>query len=215
MLTNIMFKRILKKEIFILISILGSFCIAFGIPVVSYGQIVGGDLGSSSGLFKGKGKPKKNSPASSAPKKTAAKKPAPAKTKNTTPNNTAAAKPAKSTGGGTLTVARNTNRNISRSTTGSTDPNAEELFERALEERNPARDTRNYIGAEKSYRRAQSRRPRDSRAVYGLGNLYSDQPRWEEAEKPYREAIALDPDVPETYIALSFVLTQPIGGSDG
>ncbi len=199
-----MFKTILRKEVFILISILSL------MPVASYGQIVGGDLGSSSGLFKGKGKAKATS---TTPKKAAAKKPAP-KTKNTT----AAAKPApkntaKNTGGGITTVARN-NRNISRSTAASTDPNAEELFEQALEEGNTARDNRNYAGAEKSYHRAQSFKPKDSRAVYGLGNLYSDQQRWEEAEKSYREAIALDPDVPETYVALSFVLTQPIAGSD-
>ncbi|HEV7645675.1 MAG TPA: tetratricopeptide repeat protein [Pyrinomonadaceae bacterium] len=202
-----MFKAILKKEILFLIGVL---CIA---PLVSYGQIVGGDLGSSSGLFKGKGKPKAASTTSSAPKKAAAKKSAP-KAKNTTPKNTTAVKPAAKNTGGAPTVARNTNRNISRSTAASTDPNAEELFEQALEEGNTARDNRNYNGAEKSYHRAQSFKPRDSRAVYGLGNLYSDQQRWEEAEKAYREAIALDPDVPETYIALSFVLTQPIAGAN-
>jgi tetratricopeptide (TPR) repeat protein len=201
MLTKIMFKAILKKEILFLIGVL---CIA---PVSSYGQIVGGDLGSSSGLFKGKGKPKATSTTSSAPKKAAAKKSPAPKAKNTT-----AAKPAAKNSGGT-TVARNTSRNVPRSIA-SLDPNAEELFEQALEEGNTARDNRNYNGAEKSYRRAQSLRPKDSRAVYGLGNLYSDQQRWEEAEKSYREAIALDPDTPETYIALSFVLTQPIAGSD-
>jgi superkiller protein 3 len=43
-----------------------------------------------------------------------------------------------------------------------------------------------------------------------LGNLYSDQQRWEEAERAYRTAIEIEPTAPESHIALSFVLTQPI-----
>ena len=54
----------------------------------------------------------------------------------------------------------------------------------------------------------------DSRAVYGLGNLYSDQLRWEEAERFYRQAITLEPGNPDPFIAISFVLTQPIIGSE-
>lgn len=107
-----MFKAILKKEILFRAVLLGGvLCIApLASPIASYAQIVGGDLGSSSSLFKGKGKPKNTSTTSSAPKKAAAKKPAP-KVKNTT----AVAKPAaKNTGGGTPTVARNANRNVYR-----------------------------------------------------------------------------------------------------
>ena len=62
--------------------------------------------------------------------------------------------------------------------------------------------------------RAKNLNPKDSRAVYGLGNLYSDQQRWEEAEQLYREAIALEPDNADSYIAISFVLTQPIIGKE-
>jgi superkiller protein 3 len=55
---------------------------------------------------------------------------------------------------------------------------------------------------------------KDSRAIYGLGNLYSDQQRWEEAEAAYRMAIDFEPNNADAYIALSFVLTQPIIGMD-
>ncbi|HEX9962730.1 MAG TPA: tetratricopeptide repeat protein, partial [Pyrinomonadaceae bacterium] len=85
-------------------------------------------------------------------------------------------------------------------------------LEEAIESGNLARDDRDYVSAEKAYRRAQSIRPRDSRAIYGLGNIFSDQQRWEEAEKSYRQAIALEPDSPEAHIALSFVLSQPVSG---
>ena len=89
-----------------------------------------------------------------------------------------------------------------------------ELFEKSIEEGNQARDEREYSRAEAAYLRAQSLKTKDSRAIYGLGNLYSDQQRWEEAESAYRLAIEFEPKSPNAYIALSFVLTQPITGMD-
>lgn len=89
-----------------------------------------------------------------------------------------------------------------------------EFYERAIEEGNRARDVRNYTQAETAYLRAQSLKAGDSRAIYGLGNLYSDQQRWEEAERAYRTALQLDEKAPEISIALSFVLTQPIAGTN-
>ncbi len=85
-----------------------------------------------------------------------------------------------------------------------------EIFEQSIAEGNAARDEREYSKAEAAYLRAQSLQSKDSRAIYGLGNLYSDQQRWEEAERAYRTAIEFEPNAPESYIALSFVLTQPI-----
>ncbi len=99
--------------------------------------------------------------------------------------------------------------NVGQPTTG----NFDELFEKAIDEGNNARDERNYGVAETSYRRAQSLKPKDSRAIYGLGNIFSDQQRWEEAERAYRQAIQLEPNSPEAHIALSFVLTQPVVGT--
>jgi superkiller protein 3 len=90
----------------------------------------------------------------------------------------------------------------------------DELFEQSVEEGNRARDERNYTRAENAYRRAQNLKSKDSRAVYGLGNIYADQQRWEEAEKAYRQAILLEPDEPGAYIALSYVMTQPIAAEN-
>jgi tetratricopeptide (TPR) repeat protein len=85
-----------------------------------------------------------------------------------------------------------------------------ELFEDLIDEGNQARDERNYAAAEAAYRRAATLKPKDSRAVYGLGNVHSDQQRWTEAEAAYREALQIEPGFAITHIALSYVLTQPI-----
>ncbi len=100
--------------------------------------------------------------------------------------------------------------NVGQKTSG----NYDELYEQAIDEGNSARDARNYAKAESSYRRAQSLKTKDSRAIYGLGNIFSDQQRWEEAERAYRVAIQLEPNSPEAHIALSFVLTQPVVGTN-
>jgi tetratricopeptide (TPR) repeat protein len=197
----------------------------FIFPKITSGQ----DLGSSNGLFRSPNPTtKKANPGAekkSAPKTIAAKK---------TPTRTVAAKsatkrtPAKIVSKQKPVVARTTT--VKNQTTGKSlvknsiqnnvvitvgKPDSEKVeasFERAIEEGNAARDERNYVAAEGAYHRAQNLKPKDSRAVYGLGNIFSDQQRWEEAEKAYRQAIELDPDSPEAHIALSFVLTQPIVG---
>ncbi len=89
-----------------------------------------------------------------------------------------------------------------------------ERFEMAIEEGNRARDERDYFKAEFAYRRAHAIGTDDYRAIYGLGNIYSDQQRWFEAEKAYREAIRINPTTSDAYIALSFVLSQPISTAD-
>ena len=87
---------------------------------------------------------------------------------------------------------------------------ADDLFEKLIANGNSARDDRNYSSAETAYKRAKSVKPKDSRAVYGLGNLYSDQQRWEDAEISYRTALEIEPSNAIAHIALSYVLTQPI-----
>ena len=87
---------------------------------------------------------------------------------------------------------------------------AEALYEKLIEDGNAARDDRNYSAAEAAYQRAKSIKPSDSRAVFGLGNLYNDQQRWDDAESAYRNAMKLEPDSAVIYIALSYVLSQPI-----
>ncbi len=91
---------------------------------------------------------------------------------------------------------------------------ADALFEKLIRDGNNARDDRNYSTAEAAYRRAAGIKPRDPRAVYGLGNVYSDQQRWEDAEKSYRTALQIDSRDPIAYIALSYVLSQPVSVSN-
>jgi tetratricopeptide (TPR) repeat protein len=89
----------------------------------------------------------------------------------------------------------------------------EEKFENALADGNDQRDARKFAAAEASYSTALKLKPRDSRAHYGLGNVFTDQQRWEEAEKIYRQAVEIAPNNPEALIALSFVLVQPRTGA--
>src|SRR6266542_1069900 len=56
---------------------------------------------------------------------------------------------------------------------------AEEKFEDAIADGNDARDARKFAAAEASYRAALSLKPRDARALYGLGNVFADQQRWD------------------------------------
>jgi tetratricopeptide (TPR) repeat protein len=86
----------------------------------------------------------------------------------------------------------------------------EARFEALIEQGNAARDDRDYSRAETAYKNARSIKSRDARASYGLGNIYSDQQRWEEAENAYRSALHLEPSSAMTYVALSYVLTQPL-----
>lgn len=89
----------------------------------------------------------------------------------------------------------------------------EEKFEDALADGNDARDARKFAAAEASYRAALTLKPRDARAHYGLGNVFTDQQRWDDAEKTYRLAVEITPNVPEALMALSFVLVQPRTGA--
>ncbi|MBK8812652.1 MAG: tetratricopeptide repeat protein [Acidobacteria bacterium] len=194
-------------------------CVFFS-PVFSFSQ----DLGSTSGIFK--------SPAAKKSTTSAKSKPAPAANKKATPKSTP-----KSTN---RTVAKSTTKprtvrpktaprtpvvaKVSQQPVNTPIPdesvvitvgvNNAELFEKAIEEGNAARDDRDYPRADAAYRRAVVLDPRDSRGVYGLGNIFADQQRWEEAENSYRSAIRVEPSNPGAYIALSFVLTQPIIGGD-
>lgn len=88
------------------------------------------------------------------------------------------------------------------------------LYEKLILQGADARYQRNYVTAATAYLRAQDIDPRDARAVSGLGGLYADQQRWEDAEKAYRTALDLAPKDVNAHIALSYVLTQPIAVDD-
>jgi tetratricopeptide (TPR) repeat protein len=192
--------------------------------------INGQDLGSSNDLFRPKDKketPKKAPPKTTTPKR---KSSPPTRTKRTSTKSDSTGKT--NSNKGKTQVSRNKVRRMNLETLQNskldddviitvgekngedTIENADELYEDAIIEGNLARNLRNYMKAEKAYTRAKTIKPMDSRAIYGLGNLYSDQQRWEEAEMAYRRAIELEPDNPNAHIALSFVLTQPTVGTN-
>ncbi|HMS41587.1 MAG TPA: tetratricopeptide repeat protein, partial [Pyrinomonadaceae bacterium] len=201
---------------------------------VCFGQ----GLGSTSGLFGGSTK-KTTTTSTTKPKATTTKKPSTTTKKPaTTAKKTTPVKPKTSANTAQKNNPRQTaNRNTRRPTIAKTTPKNtikktntpvqsttvitvgnnetttevyDENLETALEDGNEARDMRDYVRAENSYRRAASMTTDDSRAVYGLGNVYSDQQRWDEAEKFYRKAIEIEKDNADAYVALSYVLAQPI-----
>jgi tetratricopeptide (TPR) repeat protein len=88
-----------------------------------------------------------------------------------------------------------------------------EKVEAALEEGNTARDARKFDGAERAYSSAVQLKTTEARAYQGLGNIFTDQERWVDADNNYRLAIRYDPNGADSYIALSYVLIQP--RSDG
>jgi superkiller protein 3 len=209
---NFMFKELRIYKYGLLIGLM--------MPTVVFGQ----DLGSSSGLFNN---PKTKTTSKPAPKRSAPKPNKPAAGKNTAAKPKAPTKTARNTSK-PKTVNKTARNKAQQAASNQTPPQNnvvitvadktpggfDEIFEQAIEEGNSARDARQYTKAEAAYLRAQSLKGRDSRAVYGLGNLYSDQHRWEEAERAYRTAIEIEPTAPESHIALSYVLTQPIIGAN-
>ena len=182
------------------------------IPVHTFGQ----DLGSSNGIFRA---PNPSSKTTSTKKSsTSSIKPSKPKTapavKKTAPKTVPKPRQTVSKIKPKTTVFNPQPQNDVVITVGKTNETPDEQFEQALDEGNTARDERDYPKAETAYRRAQNLTNKDSRAIYGLGNIYADQQRWEEAEKAYRQAITLEPGEAGAYIALSFVLAQPIVGGN-
>jgi tetratricopeptide (TPR) repeat protein len=110
-------------------------------------------------------------------------------------------KPSATSKPGTKPAANTRNRNAER---------AEDFLDKG----NQARDARDFAGAENSYKEVLKLMPRDARAAYGLGNVYADQQRWEDAEAAYRNSVAWAPTNADAYVALSVVLVQPRAGGD-
>jgi tetratricopeptide (TPR) repeat protein len=89
----------------------------------------------------------------------------------------------------------------------------EEKYQDHLSDGNDARDARKFSVAEASYREAIKLKPMDARAFQGLGNVFVDQQRWEDAEDAYRKAYQFAATNPDVLTALSFVLVQPRSGA--
>lgn len=113
----------------------------------------------------------------------------------------------------TTTTKPSVTRGGTRTTTGPRNNTAERV-EDLLDKGNSARDSRDFAGAEDAYKEVLKLRPRDSRAAYGLGNVYSDQQRWDDAEAAYRNSVAWAPNDADAYVALSVALVQPHLGGD-
>ena len=93
-------------------------------------------------------------------------------------------------------------------------PAVEEKIDELLDKGNEARDARRFTEAEDAYKGVLKLKARDARGAYGLGNVYSDQQRWDDAEAAYRDSIAWAPNNADAYVALSVVLVQPRAGGD-
>lgn len=102
----------------------------------------------------------------------------------------------------------------SSASTRARDANLAERVEDLLDKGNEARDARKFVEAEDAYKEVLKLKARDARAAYGLGNVYSDQQRWEEAEAAYRNSVAWAPTNADAHVALSVVLVQPRSGGD-
>ncbi|HYX29723.1 MAG TPA: tetratricopeptide repeat protein [Pyrinomonadaceae bacterium] len=89
----------------------------------------------------------------------------------------------------------------------------EEKYQDHLSDGNDARDDRKFSAAETAYREAIKLKPTDARAFYGLGNLFLDQQRWDDAEDAYRKAYQFAANNPDVLTAFSYVLVQPRSGA--
>ena len=83
-----------------------------------------------------------------------------------------------------------------------------------LDKGNDARDAKKYPEAQTAYEGVLKLRAHDARGAYGLGNVYTDQRRWEDAEKTYRDAVEWAPKDVDALVALSVVLVQPVAGAN-
>lgn len=93
-------------------------------------------------------------------------------------------------------------------------PAVAERIEDLLEQGNQARDARRFAEAEDAYQEILKLKARDARAAYGLGNVYSDQQRWDDAEAAYRNSVTWAPTDADAHVALSVVLVQPRASGD-
>lgn len=171
------------------------------------------DLGSSNKIFGGgSGKPTGTTKKKAAAKATTAKRKSPPAKRSASSASKRKTAEKKNT---TAKAAQKTDKRVAAEPPRITkNVAAEEKLEELIVQGDVARDKRDYSAAEAAYKRALAVKPTDYRAAYGLGDLYRDQQRWDKAEDAYRTALRLNPSSGPTYLALSYVLTQPIAAPD-
>lgn len=167
-------------------------------------QEIGGSLGSSAGIFRPKNPVSATKSATAAPhaKRLNARRAAAASAPRKSQIVVAAAAPV---------AARRTAR---KTKAAAKRLDARARLEALIAEGNEARDQRAFLNAERAYLNAHELNRRDARPVYGLGNIYTDQQRWDEAENAYRQTLKIDAQQPAANIALSYVLLQPNRGGN-
>lgn len=94
----------------------------------------------------------------------------------------------------------------SQPTTNTRADEEQQEIEKAIAEGNEARDKNNYEQALDHYQKvAKELNPKDARAFYGMGNLYSDLSCYDSAIESYRNALDLKKDYLEALIGLGYV----------
>lgn len=94
------------------------------------------------------------------------------------------------------------------------DTTLDDRVDALLDKGNDARDAKKYAEAQEAYEGVLKLKARDARGAYGLGNVYTDQRRWEDAEQAYRNAVEWAPKDVDALVALSVVLVQPVAGAN-
>ncbi|MCC6825506.1 MAG: tetratricopeptide repeat protein [Acidobacteria bacterium] len=178
------------------------------------GSASGQGLGSSNKLFGGN---KTSSEKTTKPAAKTTKRPSAAK--KAAPRNAPAAKKAAATrrtrtsAVTTQVVTASDTRNSGKTPPVVTAPastvNSEE-YERLIDEGRDAQALRNYPAAEAAFSRAVKLAPRKTEAYTDLGTVFAEQQRWEDAEKAYRSALAIDKNRLDLILGLSFILTRPV-----
>lgn len=85
-------------------------------------------------------------------------------------------------------------------------------FVELIEKGNRALADKKYSDAHQFYNAATEIKADDWRSIYGIGNTYFYQEKWDEAEMAYRKALVLSTNRREVLSALAFVLLQPRNG---
>ena len=87
---------------------------------------------------------------------------------------------------------------------------ASAAHERVIAKGNAARSapTPRYSEAEQQYKLAAAEDPKDARAYAGLGNIYLDQGRFNEAVTAYRQGLKISPDYLPVFQPLAFSLVR-------